>query len=1004
MTAEKGKLNVKMFVFLPLVLAITIFLWAVPTSFFGIEALTAVQQRVIALFVFAALMWIFEIIPNWTTSLLVIVISLLTMSNKGIGFFCDPSAGQLVNYKDLMSAFADPIVMLFLGGFVLAIMAEKYGLDVTLARILLKPFGTRPKMVLLGFLIVIAVFSMFMSNTATAAMMLAFLAPVLAVLPKDDKGRIALALAIPVAANLGGIGTPIGTPPNATAVKFLSEANYDVTFGEWSMRMIPFVIIMIVIAWVFLQLLFPFKSKEIKLEIPENKRKTDWKTYVVWITFIGTILLWATEQWTKINSNVVALIPLGVFTATGLFGKDDIKEINWSVLWLVAGGFALGTCLQGTGLAKVLINAIPFGSMSVVLVLVIAGLVCYFLSNFISNSATAALLIPILIVVAGGMADPEAANNASFVALGGTKAMISFIAVCASIAMLFPISTPPNAIASSTGLVETKDMTKIGLIVGVIGFVLGYFWLTKLFPFSQKQSEAIQESVLEKKAAQYAIVELQEPDLSGISDNGKEVLNLYRFAADEADKIYWEQSGVDKAALDSLDDAAASLYAGINYGPWDRIDGKAFLPGYPEHRPLGGGFYPADMTAEEFEAFSDPAKTSPYTLITRGADSTLSAVWYHDAYKEHIDKICSYLSAAADLTIKPSVRNYLQKKVTALQNDDYYESDLAWIDMADSKMDLVIGPNETADDELYGNKASYGAFVMLKEENKTAALQKFARMLPELQNQLPGDPQYHAMVPGSASNIFDCTAMYYAGSYNAGFKVIALNLPHDPKVLSTKGSRTILFSNIIKEKFNMTVFPLGGVLLSHEAQPHLDADAFYWNIVFREVAHGLGVAETVNGKGSVKEALGAEAETWEKAKDNVLGVYLACYLIGKEEIPALITREDALTTFIASVIRSARFGAEEATGRANVTIYNYLVGQGAIARGANGKYTIDYDKTFEAIRDLGALILKTQATGDLEFASGFAAEHAVIGKDLTADFKAMNLENIPVDIRFTWKK
>ena len=202
----------------------------------------------------------------------------------------------------------------------------------------------------------------------------------------------------------------------------------------------------------------------------------------------------------------------------------------------------------------------------------------------------------------------------------------------------------------------------------------------------------------------------------------------------------------------------------------------------------------------------------------------------------------------------------------------------------------------------------------------------------------------------------------------------------------------------------MTVFPLGGVLLSHEAQPHLDADAFYWNIVFREVAHGLGVAETVNGKGSVKEALGAEAETWEKAKDNVLGVYLACYLIGKEEIPALITREDALTTFIASVIRSARFGAEEATGRANVMIYNYLVGQGAIARGANGKYTIDYDKTFEAIRDLGALILKTQATGDLEFASGFAAEHAVIGKDLTADFKAMNLENIPVDIRFTWKK
>ncbi len=478
------KLNVKYCVLLPIVLLVTIFLCAVPTSFFGISALTVVQQRVIALFVFAALMWIFEIIPNWTTSLLVIVISLLTVSDKGIGFLCDPKFGQLVGYKSIMSAFADPVVMLFLGGFVLAIMAEKYGLDVTLARFLLKPFGTNPKMVLLGFLLVIAIFSMFMSNTATAAMMLAFLAPVLSALPSDDKGKIGLALSIPIAANLGGIGTPIGTPPNATAVKFLAEAGADVTFGEWAIRMIPFVIIMLLVAWAILQLFFPFKAKEIKLEIPENKRKSDWKTTVVWITFVGTILLWATEQWTKINSNVVALIPLGVLTACGIFTKEDIKEINWSVLWLVAGGFALGTCLQGTGLAKVLIQAIPFGSMSVILVLLVAGLVCYFLSNFISNSATAALLIPILIVVAEGMADPAAANNASFVALGGTQAMITFIAVCASIAMLFPISTPPNAIASSTGLVETKDMAKVGIIIGAVGFILGYFWLTKLFPFA----------------------------------------------------------------------------------------------------------------------------------------------------------------------------------------------------------------------------------------------------------------------------------------------------------------------------------------------------------------------------------------------------------------------------------------------------------------------------------------------------------------------------------------
>lgn len=482
--AEK-KFNVKYCVLLPIVLLVTLFLWCVPTSFFGIDALTVVQQRVIALFVFAALMWMFEIIPNWATSVMIIVVALLTVSDKGLGFFCNPEFGQLVSYKKIMSSFADPVVMLFLGGFVLAIMAERFGLDVTLAKSLLSIFGTKPKMVLLGFLIIISVFSMFMSNTATAAMMLAFLAPVLHKLPSDDRGKIGLALSIPVAANLGGIGTPIGTPPNATAKGYLEQAGIDVSFGDWCIHMIPYVIIMILLAWVLLLIFFPFKTEKLVLEIPANDKKKDWKSKVVWATFIITILLWATEQLHHISSNVVALIPLGVFTATGLFGKEEIKEINWSVLWLVAGGFALGYLLQDTGLAKVLINAIPFGSMSVILVLVVAGFVCYFLSNFISNSATAALLIPILIVVAEGMADPAAANNAAFVAMGGTQAMIIFIAVCASIAMLFPISTPPNAIAASTGLVETKDMAKIGIIIGVVGFIFGFFWLTKIFPFAQ---------------------------------------------------------------------------------------------------------------------------------------------------------------------------------------------------------------------------------------------------------------------------------------------------------------------------------------------------------------------------------------------------------------------------------------------------------------------------------------------------------------------------------------
>lgn len=480
---SNSKFNVKFCVLLPIVLIVTIFLWAMPVSWFGIAALTVVQQRVIALFVFAALMWIFEIIPNWTTSLLVITILLLTVSTKGIGFLCNPDFGTLMKPARIMSSMADPVVMLFLGGFVLAIMAERYGLDVVIARALLSLFGTRPQFVLLGFLLIIAVFSMFMSNTATAAMMLTLLAPVLSKLPVDDKGKIGLALSIPVAANLGGIGTPIGTPPNATAKGYLEQAGIDVTFGEWCVHMIPYVLIMILVAWIILQIFFPFKTKRLVLEIPKSDKKRDWKYVVVWVTFIGTILLWATEQITKINSNIVAFVPLAVFTATGLFGKEEIKEINWNVLWLVAGGFALGYALQDTGLAKVLIEAIPFGEMPVVLVILVAGLVCYFLSNFISNSATAALLIPILIVVASGLADPSAPSNASFVAFGGTQAMIIFIATCASLAMLFPISTPPNAIASSTGLVETKDMARVGIVIGVVGFIFGFFWLTKIFPF-----------------------------------------------------------------------------------------------------------------------------------------------------------------------------------------------------------------------------------------------------------------------------------------------------------------------------------------------------------------------------------------------------------------------------------------------------------------------------------------------------------------------------------------
>ncbi|MBR5568474.1 MAG: SLC13/DASS family transporter [Bacteroidales bacterium] len=472
-------MNLKRCLSFLVVCVFTFFLALVPSSFYGVNPetleplFTVTQQRVIAIFVFTAMMWILEVIPTWTTSVVAIVSILLTTSNKGLGFLMGEGVGAMTNYKDVMAAFADPVIMLFLGGFVLAFAATKVGLDVQLARIMLKPFGTNPKTVLLGVLLVIGLFSMFMSNTATAAMMLTFLAPVLATLPQDGGGRISLALAIPIAANLGGMGTPIGTPPNAIALGALQEAGYAITFVGWMVRMVPFVIVMLLFAWFLLTKMYPFKAKSIELKIEGAPIKTTpFQKYVVWVTFALTIVLWVGEKLFGVNSNIVAMIPFAVFSATGILKARDLEHINWAVLWMVAGGFALGTALNQTGLATTLIQNIPFASWNALVVMLVGGFLCYFLSNFISNSAAANLVVPILIVVGKAMS-----GNASFEAMGGVPAMIVGIAIAASLAMCLPVSTPPNALAHSTGMITTKQMATVGIIIGVVGFVLGYLML-----------------------------------------------------------------------------------------------------------------------------------------------------------------------------------------------------------------------------------------------------------------------------------------------------------------------------------------------------------------------------------------------------------------------------------------------------------------------------------------------------------------------------------------------
>ena len=501
----------------------------------------------------------------------------------------------------------------------------------------------------------------------------------------------------------------------------------------------------------------------------------------------------------------------------------------------------------------------------------------------------------------------------------------------------------------------------------------------------------------------YAEVTIPAPDLSGITDNGKEVLKLYRMAADEVDKIYWQQYyGDAEPFLDSLTNPSERLYAEINYGPWDRIDGKAFLPGYGS-KPAGAGFYPADMSSDEYLSWNNPDKNSPYTLIRRSADGSLRAVWYHDAFAQSISRIEGYLRRAADVTIKASVRHYLLNMIDGLKTDDYYESYKAWLEMNDSKMDLVIGPIEAAEDGLYGAKASYGAYVLLKNLQRTEELNALSARMPEYQKMLPGDPANHNFVPGAESDIFSCNVLYCSGYPNAGFKVIGINFPYDARVQEELGTRTIIFDNIIREKFNRTVHPVGSALLEDVYQPHVDASAFYWLIVFREIAKGLGVKETVNGMGTVAEALGNEALALEKAKSNVLGAWLCAQEAGSYNISALFQKEDVLTTFVTNIIRSTRFGAADPTGIANIVVYNYLLEGKAIIWNASGRYSIDFDRTWQALETLGAEILRIQAHGDIDAAHTFIARYGVAGPESLSDKRVLEKAGIPVDIRFNYE-
>ncbi|MEM7106680.1 MAG: DASS family sodium-coupled anion symporter [Bacteroidota bacterium] len=446
---------------------IPIVILLIPRTSVPLEGITEIEQRVIAIFFFAAIFWIAEPIPVYTTSLLIIFFELVLLSEKGLIFLRNEGEafyGQAVGYKDILHTFASPIIILFLGGFFLAMAATKYRLDQNLARVLLAPFGAQPRYVMLGLMSITAVFSMFMSNTATTAMMLSILAPVLAVFEMNDKGKIAFALAIPLAANVGGIGTPIGTPPNAVALKYLTGDNV-ISFGEWMMFAVPFVIVLLFIGWFVLMAIYPSQTKTIQLDIKGKFLKNP-KAYVVYATFSITIILWLTDFIHGMNSYVVAMLPVAVFSATGIINKKDLQLVSWDVLWLVSGGIALGLALDKSGLASRVIGAIPFEGFSPLLIVLAVSVVAAVMANFMSNTATANLLLPLVAVLGTSIS--------SLNAYGGTQMVIVATTIACSMGMALPISTPPNALAFGTGLFETKQMAKPGVAMAIIGLLLSY--------------------------------------------------------------------------------------------------------------------------------------------------------------------------------------------------------------------------------------------------------------------------------------------------------------------------------------------------------------------------------------------------------------------------------------------------------------------------------------------------------------------------------------------------
>ncbi|MGB5104720.1 MAG: hypothetical protein WBO04_15570 [Steroidobacteraceae bacterium] len=492
-------------------------------------------------------------------------------------------------------------------------------------------------------------------------------------------------------------------------------------------------------------------------------------------------------------------------------------------------------------------------------------------------------------------------------------------------------------------------------------------------------------------------------DLSGLSAQERTMVSLFIDAAAIMDELFWQQAypGDRKALLEGLKDPAVRRFAEVNYGPWDRLEGNApFVPGVGA-KPPGAGFYPLDMSKEEFERANLERSRSEYTVLRRDAKGALAVVPYSVEWREPLARVAALLERSAGLAEDAGLRNYLGLRAKALLTDDYRASDVAWLDMKDNRIDVVIGPIETYEDKLYGYKAAFEAYVLVKDMEWSRRLARYAAMLPELQRGLPVPDAYKAETPGTDSDLNAYDVIYYAGDCNAGSKTIAINLPNDEQVQLAKGTRRLQLKNAMRAKFDAIMVPIAGELIAPEQRKHVTFDAFFADTMFHEVAHGLGIKNTLKG-GTVRDALKELGSGIEEGKADVLGLYMITRLHEQGEVAGSL--EDYYTTFLAGIFRSVRFGAASAHGEANMVRFNYFADRGAFSRDAQGYYRVDMAAMRKAVDDLAGLLLKLQGDGDYEGVRKLVAELGVIRPQLRSDLDRLASRRIPVDVAFTQGK